>query len=57
MQIYLTDKGFSSVRKWTYTDMSGVLRMTQVKDCENYPVILLELNGVDPAGIERDTVF
>lgn len=41
VNIYLTDKGFSSVRKWTRSDMIGALRMIQVKEVENYPVVIL----------------
>lgn len=37
--------------------MQGVLYVVQIKEVEGYPVILLRLNGVDPAGNERDTIF
>ena len=37
--------------------MIGVLRIIQVHDCEGHPVIMLQMKGVDPAGIERDVVF
>ena len=57
VHIYLTDKGFSTVQKWCHTQMIGVLRIKQVRDCDSHPLIVLELKGTDPAGIERDVVF
>ena len=57
VHIYLTDKGFGTVQKWCHTEMIGVLRIIQIKDCDNYPLVVLELKGIDPAGIERDVVF
>lgn len=59
MHVYLTDKGWGMVHKWCHTEMVGVLRLIQVKECDEggYPVIILQLKGADPAGIERDTVF
>ena len=57
VHIYLTDKGSSTVQKWCHTQMIGVLRIKQVRDCDSHPLIVLELKGTDPAGIERDVVF
>jgi len=57
VHIYFTAKGFQATHKWTNTDMSGVLRVIQVKEQDSYPVIMLQLKGQDSAGIERDTVF
>ena len=57
VHIYLTDKGFGTVHKWCYTEMQGVLRLIQVKDEADYPAVLVQLVGTDPAGIERDVVF
>lgn len=57
VHIYLTDKGFGTVQKWCYTEMQGVLRLIQVKEELDYPAILVQLVGTDPAGIEREVVF
>ena len=37
--------------------MIGALRMILVKEVMSYPVIILQMKSVDPAGIERDIVF
>ena len=57
VKIYMTGKGFQQVHKWSYTDMVGNLRLVKVHDAEGYPVLMLQLKGVDAALIERDTVF
>lgn len=41
VHIYFTGKGFQATHKWTNTDMSGVLRVIQVKEQDGYPVIIL----------------
>ena len=41
VSIFLTDKGFSAVRKWCGTDMKGVLRIIRVKELHDYPVALI----------------
>ena len=41
VRIFLTDKGFSSVRKWTDTEMCGVLRLIQVKEIDGLPCVML----------------
>ena len=34
VHIYVTDKGFGTVQKWCHTEMIGVLRIKQIKDCD-----------------------
>ena len=50
--LYLTSNG-----AWTKTLVCGVLRLVQVKEIEGYPVVLIQITGVDVADIERGNTF
>lgn len=37
--------------------MNGVLRLIQIKEIEGFPVVMVQLTGVDVAGTEKGVVF
>jgi len=57
VKIFMTGSSYGAARKWTNTDMHGVLYLIQIKEVQNYPVVMVQLKGTDAAGIERDVVF
>ena len=57
VKIFMTGKNFGGPLKWSKTDIEGVLRLIQITEVENYPVVLIQMMGTDSAGFERATVF
>ena len=47
VRIFLTGSSFGAPHKWNETRMHGVLRLVQIKEIEGFPVVMVQLTGVD----------